>query len=140
MQAQVTIYTSPPGNRCSPPLPRVCDPGTTSPGERTARLRLLQHPAGLCGSRQSPHSIPLPNPGLSDQSPLICCYFNPILSERRTDALRRPTHRGRAKSKPEPQELCEQRTERDTSPSSLRSSGLNIHNQLDVSCISGIPE
>ena len=56
------------------------------------------------------------------------------------DALRRPTQRGRAKSKAEPQELCKQRRERKISPSSLRSSGLNLHNQLDVPCISGIPE
>ena len=42
--------------------------------------------------------------------------------------------------KAEPQELCEQRREREISPSSLRSSGLNLHNQLDVPCICGIPE
>ena len=41
---------------------------------------------------------------------------------------------------PKPQELCKQRRERGISPSSLRSSGLNLHNQLDVPCISGIPE
>ena len=56
------------------------------------------------------------------------------------DALRRPTHRGGAKSKSEPWELCEQRKEREISPSSPRSSGLNLHNQLDVPCICGIPE
>ena len=74
------------------------------------------------------------------QSPRISCSFNPILSERRTDALRRPTRRGGAKPKAEPQELCKQRREREISPSSLRSSGLNLHNQLDVPCICGIPE
>ena len=74
------------------------------------------------------------------QSPLISCSFNPVLSELRTDALRRPICRGRAKSKAEPQKLCEQRRERESSPSSLRSSGLNLHNQLDVPCICGIPE
>ena len=42
-----------------------------------------------------------------------------------------------AKTKAEPQELCEQRREREISPSSLKSSGLNLHNQLDVLCISG---
>ena len=36
------------------------------------------------------------------------------------DALRRPTHRGRAKSKAEPQEMQEQRRGREISPSSLR--------------------
>ena len=50
------------------------------------------------------------------------------------------TQRRGAKSKAEPQELCEQRREREISPSSLRSSGLNLHNQLDVPCICGIPE
>ena len=66
------------------------------------------------------------------QSPQSSCSFNPILSEQRTDALRRPTRRGGAKSKAEPRELCEQRREREISPSSLRSSRLNPHNQLDV--------
>ena len=81
------------------------------------------------------------SPACVSQSPLISCYFNPLLSGQGTDALRRPTtHRGRAKSKPEPQELCEQRREREISPSSLRSSGLNLDNQLDVPCICGIPE
>ena len=42
-------------------------------------------------------------------------YFNPILSGQGTDTLRRPTCRGEAKSKPEPQELCEQRREREIS-------------------------
>ena len=74
------------------------------------------------------------------QSPLIICSFNPILSEQRTHALRRPTCRGGAKSKVEPQELCEQRREMEISPSSLRCSGLNLQNQLDVPCIPGIPE
>ena len=48
MRAQVTLHTSPPGSLCSPPLPGSRDPGTTSLGERTARLRLLQHHADLC--------------------------------------------------------------------------------------------
>ena len=89
----------------------------------------------------SPH-IPCPSlpPAWVSQIPLISCYFNPVLSERRTDAPRWPTRRGGAKSKAEPQELCKQRREREISPSSLRSSELNIHNQLDVPCISGISE
>ena len=66
------------------------------------------------------------------QSPRSTCSFNPVLSERGTDALRRPTCRGGSKSKAEPRELYEQRREREISPSSLRSSGLNLHNQLDV--------
>ena len=74
------------------------------------------------------------------QSPQISCSFNAVLSERRTDALRQPTCRGRAKSKAEPQELCEQRREREISPCSPRSSGLNLYNQINVPCICGIPE
>ena len=123
-----------------PATARVRDPGTTSPGKYTVSLRLLKHHTGLCRRRLAPHSVPLPPPGLTEQSPLISCYFNPVLSERKTDALRRPTCRSGAKSKAEPQELCEQRREREISPSSLRSSGLNLHNQLDVPCICGIPE
>ena len=74
------------------------------------------------------------------QRPLISCYFNPVLSGWGTDTFRQPTRRGRAKSKAEPQDLCEQRREREISPSSLWSSGLNFHSQLDVPCICGIPE
>ena len=70
-------------------------------------------------------------PAWVSQSPQISCSFNPILSGRGRDALRRPTRRDGSKSKAKPQELCEQRREREISPSSLRSSGL-IHNQLDV--------
>ena len=79
-------------------------------------------------------------PARVSQSPRISCSFNPVLCEQRTDALRRPTCRGGSKSKAEPQELCEQRREREISPSSLRSSRLNLHNQLDGRCICGIPE
>ena len=137
MQAQVTIHTSPPPREpVQPPLPGSHDPGTTSLGEHTARLRLVQHHAGLCRRRLTPHLYPSLPPARVSQSPQISCSFNPILSERRTDALRRPTRRGGV----EPQELCEQRREREIPPSSLRSSGLNLHNQLDVPCICGIPE
>ena len=103
-------------------------------------LRLLQHHKGLCCCRLTPHSVPLtPLTGVS-QSPLISCYFNHVLSGQGTDALRGPTRRGGAKSKAEPQELCEQRREKEISPSRLRHSRLNIHNKLDVSCVSGIPK
>ena len=71
-------------------------------------------------------------PARVSQSPRISGSFNPVLSELRTDALRRPTCRGGSKSKAEPQELCEQRREREISPCSLRSRGLNLHNQLDA--------
>ena len=73
-------------------------------------------------------------------SPLISCYFNPVLSAWGTDALRWPICRDGAKSKAEHQELCEQRREREISPSSLRNSRLNHHNQQDIPCICGIPE
>ena len=138
MKAQVTLHTSPPGSLCSPPLPGSRDPGTNSPGEPTVRLRLLQCHTGLCHHRLTPHSIPPSRPRVS-QSPRISCYFNPILSGWRTDTRGPPTRRGRAKPKSKPQELCEQRREREISPSSLRSSRLNLHNQLDVPCICGIP-
>ena len=83
--------------------------------------------------------IPYPSlpPTWVSWSPLISCYFNPILSGWGTDALRQPTCRGRAKSKAEPQYLCEQRRQREISP---RSNGLNLHNQFDVLCTCGIPE
>ena len=136
MQAQVTIHTSPPRSLCSPPLPGSRDPGTTSPGEHMSCLRLVQHHAGFCCCRLAQHSVPLSLPG---QSPLISCYFNSVLSGRGTDALRRPTSRGRANYKAEAQELCEQRRQREISPCSHRSSGLNVHNQIDVPCICGIP-
>ena len=52
-----------------PSLPGSRDPGTTSPGEHTARLRLLQCHAGLCHRRLTLHSIHLPLPGLSEPEP-----------------------------------------------------------------------
>ena len=98
----------------------------------TARLRLLQSHDSLCRRRLTPHSIPSLPPVWVSHSPLISCYFNPILSGQGTDALKWTTRRGGAKCKAEPQELCEQRREREISPRSLRSSGLNLHSQLDV--------
>ena len=130
----------PSGSLCSPPLPVSRDPGTTSPGERTACLGLVQRHAGLCHCRLTLPPYPSLPPAWVSQSPQSSGSYNPVLSERRTDALRRPTRRGGVKSKAEPRELWEQRREREISPSSLRSSGLNLHNQLDVPCICGIPE
>ena len=49
-----------------PPLPWSRDPGTTSPGEHTSCLRLLQCHASLCCHRLTPHSVPLLPPGLSE--------------------------------------------------------------------------
>ena len=132
MRAQVTLHTALPGNLCSSPLPGSRDPGTTSPGERTACLRLLQRHAGLCRCRLIPHPCPSLPPARVSQSPRSSCSFNPVLSGQGTDALRRPTCRGGSKSKAEPQELCQQGREGEISPSSLRSSGLKLHKQLDV--------
>ena len=133
VQAQVTLHNAPPGSLCSSPLPGSCDPGTTSPGERTACLRLVQHHASLRRRRLAPPPL---YPSLSktwvSQRPRSSCSFNPVLSGRGTDALRRPTRRGGSKSKADPQELCEQRREGEISPSSLRSRGLKLHKQLDV--------
>ena len=133
VQSQVTLHTAPPGSLCSPPLPGSRDLGTTSPGERTARLRLVQRHAGLCRRRLTPPPLypSLPAAWVS-QSPRSSCSFNPVLSGWGIDALRRPTRRGGSKYKAETQELCEQRREGEISPSSLRSSGLKLHKQLDV--------
>ena len=111
------------------------------PRENTPRTSGWCNVSLASAAAGSPHT-PYPSFPLAwgSQSPLISCSFNLVLSERRTDALRLHTRRGRAKSKAEPQELCEQRREREISPSSLRRSRLNLHNQLDVPCICGIPE
>ena len=99
------------------------------------------HTSGYCNITLLPCILyPSLPPALVSQSPLISGYFNLVLSGWGRDVLRWPTSRGRAKSKAEPQELCEQRREREISPSSLRSSGLNLHNRLDVPCICEISE
>ena len=98
----------------------------------TSRLRLLQRHAGLCRRRLAPHPYPSLPPAWVSQSPRSSCSFNPVLCERKTDGLKRPTRRGWSKSKAEPRELYEQRREREISPSSLRSSGLKLHKQLDI--------
>ena len=103
VQAQVTIHTSPPRRLCSPTLPGSHDPGTTSPGECTARLRLLQRHAGLCRRRLTLHSVLLPPPGLSEPEPPNQLLLLPRPVWVGTDTLRRPTRRVRAKFKAEPQ-------------------------------------
>ena len=143
VQAQVTIHTHP-GNLCSPPLPGSRDPGRSSPGEHTARFRLLQCHASLCPCRLTSNSnydnhTP-PSPWPESKRALISCCFNPLLSGWGTDSWRWPTHRSGAKTKAEPQELCEKRRERKISPCSLRSSRLNPYNQLVKHCIWRIPE
>ena len=133
----------------TPPLPGACTvrhcqgPWITGqlPRENT---RLT---SGCCNIMLASASAGLPHipytslpPAWVSQSPRISCSFNHLLSGRGTDTLSRTTRRGRAKSKAEPQELCKQRREREISPNSLRNSRLNLHNQLDVPCICGIPE
>ena len=76
----------------------------------------------------------LPYPSLSpawvSKRALISHCINPFLSGQGTDAWGQPTHRGRAKTKAETQELCKQRREREIYPCSLRSSRLNPANNL----------
>ena len=111
------------------------------PRENTQRASGCCNVTPASATAGSPR-IPYPSLPLVwvSQSPLIRCSFNPLLSRQRTDARVWPTCRGGVKSKAEPQELCEQKREGKVSPFSLRSSGLNLHNQLDVHCICGIPE
>ena len=106
-----------------------------------------RHTSGCCNvtpASAATGSLLIPCFSLSlawvSQSPLISCSFNPLLSGWKTDSRGWPTCRGGAKSKAEPQELCEQRREREISACSHRICGLNLHNQLDVCYISGIPE
>ena len=145
-----TLLLQPPRSLCAstghyPHLPswEPVNPTTARiPSSRTTSLENTWHAAGCCNvtlasaPAGSPH-IPYPSlPSASvSQRPLISHSFDPLLSGRRTDARGQPTWKGRAKSKGECQELCEQRKEREISPCSLRSSGLNLHNQLDVFCI-----
>ena len=115
-----------------PTTDRVPGSRDNFPGRTHAHLRLLQRHAGLCCARRLALP-PYPSlPGLSEPEPPKQLLFNPVLCEPRGDGLRRPTRRGRAKSKAEPRELCEQRREREIYPSSLRSRGLKLHYQLDV--------
>ena len=66
------------------------------------------HTSGCCSvlpasATAGSHCIVYPSLPLAwvSQSPLISCHFNPTLSGQGTDALRRPTCRGGAKSKAE---------------------------------------
>ena len=131
------------------PLPRACAARHCQgpviqgqlPRENTRRASGCCNITSASASAGWPHILYpfLPRAWVS-QSSLISCYFKPVLSERRTDARGWPTHRGRPKSAAETQEVCAKRREREISPSSLRSSRLNLHNQLDVPCICGKSE
>ena len=121
----------------TPPLPGACAahhcqaPGIQGqlPWENARRASGWCNVTSASAAAVSPRIRTLPPPGLSEPEPPKQ-LLRPVWAG--TDALRRPTRRGRAKSKAEPQEVCEQRREREISPSSLRSSGLNLHHQLDV--------
>ena len=92
-------------------------------------------------SAGSPHILyPSLPPARVSQSPLISRCCNPVLAGREQKPEGNLHTKGGAKTKVEPQELCEQRREREISLCSLRSSGLNPHNELEVPCICGIPE
>ena len=108
------------------------------PWENTQCIMLVQCHADVCRCRLAPYPYPsLPHAWVS-QSPRISCFFNPVLSgweqtlsgDLHTEAGPNPKLNPRS---------CGNK-EREIPPSSLRSSGLNLHNQLDVPCICGIPE
>ena len=130
----------PPGRPCSTPCQGPMIHGQL-PQENTqhasgfCNVTLASATKGSCHFRY--HSLPLAR---VSQSHLISCFFNPLHSGWKKDARGQHTCRGGAKSKAEPQELCKQRREREISLSSLRSSRLNLHNQLDGPCICGIHE
>ena len=131
--AQVTVHTALPGacaaRHCQGPgiqgqLPRenaLCASGWCN----------ITPASDAAGSPPPPLYPSLPTAWVS-QRPRSSCSFNPVLSGPGIDALRRPTRRGGSKSKAELRELCEQGREGEISPSSLRSSGLKLHKQLDV--------
>ena len=85
------------------------------------------------------HPSPSP-PSLSEPEPPNHCSCNLLLSGGRTEARGQSRCRGRVRFKPETQELCEQRREKEISPCNLRSSRLNLHNQLEVPCTCVITE
>ena len=63
--------------------------------------------------------IPPSPQGRVSQSPLISCSFNPILSEWRTDTLRRPTLRGGANPKLNPRSCANKEEKGKSLPSAL---------------------
>ena len=112
---------------CQRPVIRDNFPGTTHGVPQAGATSCCPLPP-----QASPHPYTSLPPDWVSQSPRSSCPFNPALSEGRIDALKWPTRRGGSKSKAEPRELYEQRRKREISSSSLRSSGLKLHKQLDV--------
>ena len=86
--------------------------------------------SAAAGSLRTPYpSLP---PAWVSESRLTRCSFNAVLCEREQTLSRDLRAEAGPNPKLTPRELCEQRRERKIFPSSLRSSGLNLHNQLDV--------
>ena len=137
MQAQVNMHT-PPWEPVQQATAKVLRYRNNFPGRTHSVPQAVAMSHRSLASQACPAFRPPPPPGLRKQETLISHCFNPFLSRQGTDALGGPTHRGRAKTKAEPQELCKQRRERKTSLCSLRTSRLNPHNQLDEHCICGI--
>ena len=121
----------------TPPLPGVCaarhcqGPAIQGQFPRHASGCYNVMPASVAAGSPGILYPSLP-PTWVRQSLLVSRSFNPVLSGWREDVRGQSTCRGRDKSKAEPKELWEQRRERKISPCSLRRSGLNLHNQLDV--------
>ena len=95
----------------TPPLPGACAARHCQgpmiqgqlPGENTWRASGWCNVTPASAAAGSP-CIPYPSVPLAwvSQNPLISCYFNPFLSEWRTDTLRWPTCRGGANPKLNP--------------------------------------
>ena len=115
-------------------------PGRTHGMPQAVAISFQPLPPQACPALQLSLQYPALPQAWVIQRALISCCFNPFLSGQGTDVWGRPTHRSRTKTKAEHQELGKQRREREISPCSLRSSGLNPHKQPDDLCICGIPE
>ena len=96
-------------------------------------------PASAAADSPSIPYFSLP-PAWVSQSLRISCSFYPVLSGWEQTPSGDLHAESGPNSKLNHKELYKQRKEREISPSSHRSSGLNLHNQFDVICICGIPE
>ena len=144
MQAQVTTYTPLPGacGACHCQGPKIqgqlC--GRTHSTPQAVAMSCQPLPLQARPTIPIMTTVPLPPPSLSEPDPLISCCFNPVLSgwaqmpEGDLHAEAGP------KPKLNPRSCAKKRRKRKISLCSLRSSGLNPHNQLDEPCICGIPE
>ena len=143
VQAQVTTHTLP--GACAA---RHCQGSMMQgqlPWENTHHASgccnvMLASAAGMPRTFQLWLLYPSLSPAWESKRALISRSFNSLLSGQGTEAWGWSTRRGRAKIKAEPQEMCEQRREREISPYSFRSSGLNPCNHLGKPYMCGIPE